>query len=357
MTAKTANTDPLLDAHVVMQLGPLTLDARLRCAAGEVVALIGPNGAGKSTMLRAIAGLAPEATGAVTVNGQNLDGVPAEDRPVGLVFQDHLLFPHLTVLDNVAFGIRRAGARRRAARHEAADWLERLGVADYAERTPEMLSGGQAQRVALARALARRDPVLLLDEPLAAVDVAGRAEVRRTLRTALAEHQGACVLVTHQPVEVLALAQRVVVLEEGQVVQDGPVEDVRARPRSPWVAEMAGVNLIEGTATADGLDLADPIGGRLAAPSPVRGPAFAVIHPRAVTLSAHRPDTSARNAWPGRVVDVDAEGDRVRVRARMAGPLDLVAEITAAAAAELNLKPGVEVWASVKATEVTVYPA
>ncbi|HEV7888796.1 MAG TPA: ABC transporter ATP-binding protein [Acidimicrobiales bacterium] len=313
------------------QLGAFALDARLTVAAGEVVALVGPNGSGKSTLLQAV----------------------VEDNPgVGLVFQDRLLFPHLNAVDNVAFGLRRQGMRAGAARAEARRWLERFGVADYAERTPDALSGGQAQRVALARALAPRPGVLLLDEPFAAVDLHGRAEVRRALRAALAEHAGACVLVTHQPIDVLALAGRVVVLEEGRVVQDGSVEEVRSRPRTPWVAEMAGVNLLEGTAGPDGIDIGPAV---VSASSFVRGPAFAVIHPNSVTLSTRPPQSSARNVWTGRVAEIDPEGDRARVR--VTGAVDLVAEVTAAAVRDLGLSPGVEVWAAVKATEVEVYPA
>jgi molybdate transport system ATP-binding protein len=293
---------------------------------GEVVALVGPNGAGKSTLLRAM----------------------AEGRPgTGLMFQDRLLFPHLSAIDNVAFGLRRQGAKRKDARAQARSWLDRLGAADLADRKPATLSGGEASRVALARALAPRPDLLLLDEPFAAVDLAARPTVRRAIRAALAEHHGACVLVTHQPVDVLALAQRMVVMEDGRIVQDGPVAEVTARPRSPWAAEMAGLNLL----SADLVHAAEP-----------RADArWAVIHPRAVTLSRHRPEGSARNVWPATVADIDHEGERARVRLDIV--LDivrqnvLVAEVTAAALGDLGLAPGGQVWASVKATEVTVYEA
>jgi molybdopterin-binding protein len=294
----------------------VTLDV----APGEVVALVGPNGAGKSTLLRAM-----------------LDQRPG----TGLMFQDRLLFPHLSALDNVAFGLRRQGVKRKAAHTQARAWLDRLGAGDLADRRPATLSGGEASRVALARALAPRPDLLLLDEPFAAVDLAARPAVRRALRTALQEHRGACVVVTHQPVDVLALASRVVVLEDGRIVQDGPVAEVTARPRSPWAAEMAGLNLLP----AELVQAAehDP------------GAAWAVIHPRAVTLSRARPEGSARNAWLGTVADIDYEGDRARVR--IDGAVGLVAEVTAAAVADLALATGQQVWASVKATEVTVYEA
>lgn len=308
--------------------------APLELRPGEVVALVGPNGAGKTTLLRSVLARRPDA---------------------GIVFQDLLLFPHLSALDNVAYGLRRRGRRRAVARREAAEWLERLGVAGVADRRPSTLSGGEAQRVAIARTLALRPRLLLLDEPFASVDVAARAEVRRAVRAALAECPGGGVVVTHQPVEVLSLASRMVVLEAGVVVQDGPVAEVRARPRSRWVAELAGVNFLEGVATAEGLLL--PGGALVAAPSEMAGPAFAVFHPHAVTLSRHRPETSARNVWPGTVLDVDLEGDRARVRLRAEAGVEVVAEVTLGALADLALAPGADVWASVKATEISLYPA
>jgi molybdopterin-binding protein len=316
---------------------PLTLDLR----PGEVVALVGPNGAGKTNLLKSLRAARPDA---------------------GLVFQDLLLFPHLCSLDNVAFGLRRRGVSRSQARAQARQWLERLGVGNVAEQRPHTLSGGEAQRVAIARTLVLKPNVLLLDEPFAALDAAARPDVRRAVRAALAECPGGGVLVTHQPVDVLALAQRAVVLEAGRIVQDGPVEELRARPRSRWAAEWAGVNLLEGEAVAGGLRL--PGGAVVAAASAApgdsaaTGPAYAVVHPHAVTLSRSRPETSARNVWAGTVADVDQEGDRARVRVQtLEGPADLVAEVTPAAVFDLGLQPGAEVWASVKATEVEVYPA
>jgi molybdate transport system ATP-binding protein len=289
--------------RVVMQVGTLDLDADLEVAPGEVVALVGPNGAGKSTLLQALAGTDPD---------------------VGLVFQDRLLFPHMTALDNVAFGLRQAGLRKRQARAEAHDWLRLLGMDDVSGLRPHALSGGQAQRVAIARAMARRPALLLLDEPFAALDVDAHAEVRQALRAALTQvPDSAVVLVTHQPVEVLAMAQRIVVLENGRIVQEGTVAEVTARPRSQWAARMAGLNLVDGVG---------------------------VFHPRSVALSRDRPNTTARNVWRGTVAGIDHQGDRVRVR--VDGYTSLVAEITAASANEMALATGQEVWASVKATEV-----
>ncbi|MDQ1436863.1 MAG: molybdate transport system ATP-binding protein [Acidimicrobiaceae bacterium] len=328
----------LLDVDVEVQAGSLDLRASLQADAGDVVALVGPNGSGKSTLLRAVAAQRP---------GE-----------VGLVFQDRLLFPHLNALDNVAFGLRRAGLGKSEARGQAQGWLDDVGVGHVAGLRPHALSGGQAQRVALARALARRPAVLLLDEPFAGVDVSAVADVRHAVRTVAAAPNRVCVLVTHQPVDVLALATKVVVLEAGRVVQAGSVADVRNRPRSAWSARMAGVNLLAGQAESGGLRVGAVVVAAVAAAATAGldgRAAFAVFHPRAVTLSAERPLTSARNAWPGQVADVDMEGDRARVR--WVGPVELVAEVTPGAVAEMGLRPGLPVWASVKATEIDLYPA
>jgi len=348
-----------LHADIELHLGSLHLLASLHVESGEVVAIVGPNGAGKTTLLRAIAGLVPLDSGRVEVDGEVLEDsaagvrVLAEHRPIGFVFQDHLLFPHLSALDNVAFGLRARGDGRRRAREQAAVWLERVGLSDHAARRPAALSGGQAQRVAVARALVTRPRVMLLDEPLAAVDATARVELRRTLRAQLAAYQGVRLLVTHDPLEAMALADRLVVMEAGRLVQEGPIAEVTARPRSAWVAAMVGVNLFRGRVDDGFLALTD--GLSLAVVTDVRGDAYAVVHPRAVSLHRVRPATSARNVWRGEADSLDLEGDRVRVR--VSGPLPIVAEVTPAAVADLGLATGGEVWVSVKATEVSVYPA
>jgi molybdate transport system ATP-binding protein len=348
-----------LNAHIELHLGSLHLLAWIHAENGEVLAIVGPNGAGKTTLLRAIAGLVPLDSGRVEVDGEVLEDSAAgirvlpEHRPIGVVFQDHLLFPHLSALDNVAFGLRARGQGRRQAREQAAAWLQRVGLSDHAGRKPGALSGGQAQRVAVARALVTEPRVLLLDEPLAAVDASARVELRRTLRAQLAAYQGVRLLVTHDPLEAMALADRLVVMESGRLVQEGPIAEVTARPRSAWVAAMVGLNLFRGR-VADG-SLAMPDGRSLAVVTDVRGEAFAVVHPRAVTLHRARPEASARNVWQGEADSLDLEGDRVRVR--VSGPIPIVAEVTPAAVAEMGLAAGGEVWVAVKATEVSVYPA
>jgi len=354
-----------LDARVALRLGALHLDAELAVGSGELVVLLGPNGAGKTTLLRALAGLVPLEAGRVLLDGAVLEApaerirVPTEHRPVGMVFQDYLLFPHLTALDNVAFGLRAHGLPRAEARRRASAWLERVGLAAHTAAKPKALSGGQAQRVALARALATDPRLLLLDEPLAALDAGARVELRRELRRHLAGYQGTRLLVTHDPIEAMTLADQIVVLEAGRVTQTGTPAEVSARPRSRYVADLVGLNLLRGR-----LDPADgrielPGGAQLIAANgadqPSGGEVFAVIHPRAVALYRTHPDGTPRNVWPGTAEALDITGDRVRVLCT--GPVPLVAEITPAAVAALHLADGGPIWASVKATEVLVYPA
>ena len=341
-----------LDATIRLKRDEFALDVQLKVSAGETVAVLGPNGAGKTTLLRALAGLVP-INGRVELNGQVLDDsaagrhIPTERRRVGIVFQDHVLFPHMTVLDNVAFGLPHDSSRI------AREWLDRAGLGDRANAMPRELSGGQAQRVALIRTLATEPHLLLLDEPLSALDVTIRAEVRRELSRQLSGFHGVRILVTHDPLEAIALADRLVVLEHGKVVQSGSPAEVTARPRSRFVADLAGVNLLRGQGRGDHVELAG--GTALAAPEAGGGDVFAVIHPRAVALYTSRPEGTPRNVWRGRAEDLDLQGERVRVR--LSGAVPLVAEVTPSAVRELHLDAGAEVWVAVKATEVSVYPA
>jgi molybdate transport system permease protein len=286
--------------------------------------------------------------GEVRVDGRSVTGLPPHRRPIGWVPQDGALFPHLTVRDNVAFGL--GGRRGRAA---ADAWLERFGIAALADRRPTALSGGQAQKVALARALAREPRLLLLDEPLAALDVAARADVRRTLRSHLSGFDGATLVVTHDPVDAAALADRVVALDQGEVVQDCTLEQARRAPRTVWLAELLDANAYAGTARGSAVMLAD--GARLVVPeldAADGSDVLAVITPHAVTLHRQQPAGSARNAWPVVVRELTRVGARVRVHT--AGRPPITAEVTPAAAQDLALAPGVSLWASVKATEITV---
>ncbi|MER5223300.1 ABC transporter permease [Streptomyces flaveus] len=329
----------------------LVLDA----APGTTIAVVGPNGAGKTTLLRALLGLTPRAHAALRLGDTDVTPLPSHRRAVAWVPQDGALFPHLTALANTAYGPRAHGVPRTEARRVAQDWLDRLAVGHLAHRKPAQLSGGQAQRVALARALAVRPRLLLLDEPLAALDQTTRAQVRHTLRRHLEGFGGVCLIVTHDPVEAVSLADRVLVLDEGRAVQDAPPAEVTRHPRSPWVARMLGRNAWPGTATADGLELADG-GGRLviADPLPTGTEALAIIAPEAVAVHRERPSGSPRNVWPGTVREITATGSRLRVLITSDRAPDVVAEITPQAATDLGLADGVSVWTSIKATETTV---
>ncbi|MGW6512162.1 ABC transporter permease [Streptomyces niveus] len=330
----------------------LVLDAE----PGTTIAVVGPNGAGKTTLLRALLGLTPRAHAELRLGALDVTALPPHRRGVAWVPQDGALFPHLSALSNTAYGLRAHGVGRAEARRSAQLWLDRLGVGHLAHRRPAQVSGGQAQRVALARALATNPRLLLLDEPLAALDQTTRARVRHTLRSHLEGFGGVCLMVTHDPVEAVSLADRVLVLDEGRVVQDAPPADVTRRPRSPWVARMLGRNAWPGTATADGLALAD--GGLLvvADPPPPGTRALAIIAPEAVSVHRDRPSGSPRNVWPGTVREITSSGSRLRVLITSEQAPDLVAEITPQAAVELGLADGVPVWTSVKATEATVVP-
>ena len=348
-----------LDAAIGVGLGAFDLEVSIRVEPGEVLAVLGPNGSGKTTLLKTIAGLVPLDTGRLSVDGVVLDDpadsvfVPPEKRPVGVVFQDYLLFEHLSALDNTAFGLRARGVERRTARRRAADLLDRVGLAEHARSRPRALSGGQAQRVALARALAIDPRVLLLDEPLAALDVGTRRRVRRDLRHHLADFEGIRILVTHDPVDAYALADRIAIVEAGRIVQTGTIAQVTAHPRSRYVAELVGTNLVTGNIAGNDLVTAD--GVVVSVVAEFTGPAFAIIRPQSITLSLVPTDTSARNAFTGIVDDIDQLGDRIRVG--IDGPLHLTAEITARALDTLAIRPGDTVTATVKATDIDTYPS
>ena len=334
-----------LRADVHTRVGDFDLVARLDVDPGELLVVIGPNGAGKSTLLRTLAGLLP------------YDGSVSSGR-VGMVFSDHRLFPHLDARANVAFGPRSRGVSRATAHRSAEAWLTRLGIGDLVGRRPDQLSGGQSQRVALARALASEPDLLLLDEPTAALDAETRVEVRRELRRHLEGFDGPVVLVTHDPLEALVLADRIVVMEQGRITQVGRPSEIARRPATPYVARFVGVNLYAGQRVADGVELDG--GWRLAAAddaTSVGERVLAAVHPSAITLHLTRPEGSSRNVWRGVVVDVELIGDRVRVEvAADDGPRALV-DLTVAALTELALEAGSPVWLAAKATEIDLYRA
>jgi len=336
------------------------VDLAFEVAAGETVAVLGPNGSGKSTALGVTAGLVAPDVGRVVLDGTVLTDVgpgrpgtrvAPHARRTALLGQEPLLFPHLDALDNVAFGPRSGGASRAVARRDAQRWLDEVGVGELAGRRPAQLSGGQAQRVAVARALAAEPRLLLLDEPMAALDIAVLPALRQTLRRLLAGRSA--IVVTHDPLDALLLADRVVVLSDGRVVEQGASSEVLSRPRSPFAARLAGLNLIAGTwrdgavETADGL----VVHGLVAGDPPAAGErVIATFRPASVAVYRDPVEGSPRNAFEVTVTEIEPLADLIRVHA---GPLH--ADVTVQAAAELALEAGLIVTFSVKATEVAVY--
>ena len=337
------------------------LDLALRVESGEVAAILGPNGAGKSTVLAVVAGLLRPEAGSVELDGRVLtaveDGrartwVAPHERGVALLAQEPLLFPHLSALENVAFGPRSQGASRRASREAALTWLREVDAEDLADRRPAQLSGGQAQRVAIARALAANPQLLLLDEPMAALDVAVAPALRQTLRRVLKGRSA--VIVTHDALDALLLADRVFVVDCGKVVEEGPSDRVLTHPRSAFAARIAGLNMVSGTWHDDAVRGPDGIRveGRAVGPAPGDGgAAVAVFRPTAVSVFRRPPGGSPRNTLGVTVTELEPLGEQIRVRAG-----DLSADVTAHAAADLDLAPGDQVYFSVKANEVAVYP-
>jgi len=336
------------------------VDLALEVATGETLAVLGPNGSGKSTALAVTAGLVTPDIGRVVIDGTVLTDVgpgrpglrvAPHARRTALLGQEPLLFPHLDALENVAFGPRSAGVPRATARRDAQRWLDEVGVGELARRRPAQLSGGQAQRVAVARALAAEPALLLLDEPMAALDVAVLPALRLTLRRLLASRSA--IVVTHDPLDALLLADRVVVLSEGRVVEQGPSSEVLSRPRSPFAARLAGLNLVAGTwrdgavETSDGLR----VHGLAEGQPPAAGEgAIATFRPASVAVYPDPVAGSPRNAFEVTITEIEPLADLVRVHA---GPLH--ADVTVQAAAELALEAGLVVTFSVKATEVAVY--
>jgi molybdate transport system ATP-binding protein len=405
-----------LDARVTGRRGTMDFDLRVSLEPGDVLAVLGPNGAGKSTLLECLAGVLTPTGGHIALDGRELfragdprisggpdepargaardraaprggRSVPPARRGIGLLGQEPRLFPHLSVRDNVAFAIahgRRAERMPRArARAQADEWLARVGLDGVGERRPRQLSGGQQQRVAIARALAARPAVLLLDEPLASLDVEVAPEIRRVLREQLRATGTSAVLVSHDVLDAVAMADRVAVVERGRIVESGRTAEALLSPRTPFLATLAGVNLVLGVAagglvvagqrafagTLTGTGTGTGSGAPASAPGPAEAPtrpgvsaaqalpdgvrAAAVFRPSSVIVATSRPEgTSLRNIWSDRIVAVEPSPGGARLR--FAQPA-LSADVTAAALAELGLGAGDEVWLAVKASEVGLH--
>lgn len=330
----------------------------LEVAAGTTLALLGPNGTGKTTVLEAIAGVVEIDDGVIELDGATLHTEPPERRRVGLAFQDGMLFPRMSALDNVAFPRRARGERAAEARRRARELLARLAPDVEPRRRPPELSGGERQRVALARTLAAEPVALLLDEPLAAADASARPSLRDAIRDALARFDGPAILVTHDPVDAMTLGDRLALLERGRVTQIGTPAEIRNHPRTRYAADLVGQNLFQGTLRPadDGSGVLQTADGSIAVAWPedvsrgVVADVAATLAPADVAIHATRPEGSARNVVRGPILEVATAGGRARVR--IASAPQIVAEVTSGSADRLGLSPGLEVWASWKAVEI-----
>lgn len=337
-------------------------DFGLSLGGGEVLAVLGPNGSGKSTLLSLIAGLLRPDDGRIVLGARVLTDtrtgvhVPPYARGVAMLTQQPLLFPHMSVAANVGYGPRCKGHGRNASRAVAAHWLEAVEATHLADRKPAALSGGQAQRIAIARALATEPDLLLLDEPMAALDIAVAPSVRRLLREILRAAGRTALIVTHDLLDALALADRIAVVDDGRIVETGPLRAVLSAPRSEFAARMAGVNLLGGIATEPGVirtDWGDVVSGT--GGPPAGESAVAVFPPSAVSLHAEPPHGSPRNVIETTIAEIENHGSTVRIRGAGRPGGALFADVTAAAAADLDLAPGQRVYFVVKAMEVQIH--
>jgi molybdate transport system ATP-binding protein len=343
---------PILDCRVVVERGAFKLDVEVSVEQAEIVALVGPNGAGKTTLLEAILGWLPLTDGQILLDGRALEApgenksVRTHEREIGMVFQDGLLFPHLNVMRNIEFGTGKS-------LENVNRLLTALEISELVDRYPKELSTGQRQRVALARTLATAPKMVLLDEPLGALDVTGRAVARKLIGNVLRTTGAGAFVVTHDPADAFALADRILVLENGRVTQYGSPDQIRTRPATKWVAELVGWNFFEANGTGSLARLSN--GTEIAtAHSGLDGPVVVTINPTAVALYREQPAGSPRNSWHCRVESIEFVADVARVS--LVGPFDLSADVTRAAVAELGIDTGSAVWASLKATEVGIQP-
>jgi molybdate transport system ATP-binding protein len=342
-----------------VDLGRFSLDAAFSCGPGETVALVGPNGSGKTTALHALCGLRRLTHGRIDLDGRVLDDpanrvwVPPERRDAGVVFQNLLLLPHLSVLDNVAYGPRRHGYDAPGARRLAMTWLERLGIAALAGERPVALSGGQAQRVALARAFVREPKLLLLDEPLSALDSATRLEVRCELHRFLADFRGSTLFVAHDIVDVIVLADRVVVFNDGHVAQVCTPTELERRPRTRHAAALVGTNLLRGHRHGRLIELGPGASVPYERVGP-DGPVDVVVAPRHISVrEAAHPDESRPGAWNAPLAGLEAGAGDVLVR--VGGPVPLAARIPLESLRDLQLRPGAMVQVTVDPAAVDVH--
>ena len=343
----TTKNNYLLDARVILNRDSLTLDVELQLQHGEVIAVLGPNGAGKTSLLHALLGWLELESGWIMVNGEVIDSpdtdsyLPPQHRPFGMVFQDGLLFPHMSVEKNILFGAGKDFNLKPLA--------ESLQANELLAKFPSELSAGERQRAAIARSLAARPKVLFLDEPFSALDIQGKRRGRSLLKEALAIGVSGCLMVTHDLVDAFTLADRVMVIEEGKLTQLDVPDRIRSRPGSEWIADLVGWNYYEGIGEGSVVTL--PHGTTIfTAQDDLDGPTSISINPASVSIFRSQPSGSPRNSWLSSIQSIEILGGRARVS--LVGEIDICADITITAANELRQLISSEVWVSVKATEV-----
>ncbi len=375
----------MLTATLDTHLGAFHLTTALSAESGKTTVLLGESGSGKSTILRLLAGLLDLEHGRIVVDGITYADsekrlvVPPQERPFGYVFQDYVLFPHLSIFENVAFGLRAQRIARSIIRERVEQALEQVQLAGLESRRPGQVSGGQQQRVALARALVLQPRLLLLDEPLSALDIQTKRETRQELRGILAQAGITTVLVTHDYLDALIFGHQIVVLDHGQVIQNGNQQDLMERPHSSYVAELVGLNFLRGRIVrreADalctiafgdeqngpGVELEATLEDHQSTASEPRigEEASVVVDPRSITLYRSPPDGSARNLLRGDIVQIIPVGSGAQGHIRVtllvdALPLPLTAEVTRASVTHMGLQEGLSIYATFKAVEARAY--
>jgi molybdate transport system ATP-binding protein len=380
----------MLTAAIDTHLNTFHLDISFSAEMGKTTVLLGESGAGKSTVLRILAGLLYPESGHISLEGvtyfdsERKIVIPPQERPFGYVFQDYTLFPHLNVFENVAFGLRAQHLPRHVVRERVSQGLEQVHLVGFDQRRPSQLSGGQQQRVAIARALALHPQLLLLDEPLAALDVQTRREVRQELRHILSTAGITTVMVTHQYLEALLFGYHILVLEQGRIIQQGSQHDLLQYPRSSYVAELVGMNFFRGRVVQcetnafctiqlkrngePGIVLSAVLEEQArASKMPGLGDeAYVLVDPRSITLYQTLPDSSARNIFHGNIVQLlplgasTGNGSEHDGRVRVSIHIDdsatpITAEITEGSAARMELREGKGIYAAFKATEARAY--